>query len=118
MCELFGFSSRDTCDISGYLKTFYTHSNMHPHGWGLACMEGTEAVIEKEPIQASKSNYLKERLSVPVLPGRHSHISGMRPSAISNIRTAIHTAKRTGRDGAGRWRITAQFLNIPHWINM
>ncbi|MCD8356444.1 MAG: class II glutamine amidotransferase [Clostridia bacterium] len=65
MCELFGFSSRNQQDISSYLKEFYIHSNMHPHGWGLVTLDGNEAVIEKEPVQASKSNYLKERLSIP-----------------------------------------------------
>lgn len=52
--------------MNDYLKEFYGHSNMHPNGWGLVCLNGNEAVIEKEPLQASKSNYLKERLSVPV----------------------------------------------------
>ena len=66
MCELFGISSKESCQINGYLKEFFTHSNAHPHGWGLACAEGSEVFIEKEPIQATKSNYLKERLSVPV----------------------------------------------------
>ncbi|MDO4286856.1 MAG: class II glutamine amidotransferase [Eubacteriales bacterium] len=66
MCELFGFSARNQQDISSYLKEFYTHSKMHPHGWGLVTLDGNEAMIEKEPMQASKSNYLKERLTVPV----------------------------------------------------
>lgn len=67
MCELFGINSKESCQINDYLKEFFSHSNAHPHGWGFACMEKNEVQIEKEPIQASKSNYLKERLSVPVL---------------------------------------------------
>lgn len=63
MCELFGICSREKVVINHYLKEFYSHSIRHPHGWGLACLEGNEAVIEKEPVQATKSNYLKERLS-------------------------------------------------------
>lgn len=66
MCELFGACSQDRYQIDEYLKEFFSHSSSHPHGWGLACMEGNEISIEKEPMQASKSNYLKERLSVPV----------------------------------------------------
>ncbi len=103
MCELFGFSSRDTCDISGYLKTFYTHSNMHPHGWGLACMEGTEAVIEKEPIQASKSNYLKERLFVPV--SARTAFAHIRYATIGNIKYQnCHPYSKKDRQGR-RWTL-------------
>lgn len=66
MCELFAAASKEYQNVNSYLKTFYSHSNNHPHGWGLACMDGSEVVIEKEPIQASKSIYLKERLSQPI----------------------------------------------------
>jgi glutamine amidotransferase len=66
MCELFGFSSEKGFVINEYLKEFYSHSLKHSHGWGLACLEGNEAFIEKEPMQASKSKYLKSRLTVPI----------------------------------------------------
>lgn len=66
MCELFGMNSAESCQINEYLKEFFSHSNAHPHGWGMACMEENQVQIEKEPMQASKSAYLKERLSVPV----------------------------------------------------
>lgn len=66
VCELFGVSSKDSDCISGYIKKFYSHSNEHPDGWGLAILDGNEAMIEKEPVQASKSQYLKERLSQPI----------------------------------------------------
>lgn len=83
MCELFGFSSRNQQDISSYLKEFYIHSNMHPHGWGLVNLDGNEAVIEKEPAQASKSNYLKERLSVP-FPAKNA-FAHIRYATIGNV---------------------------------
>lgn len=67
MCQLFGISSAENCQINGYLKEFFVHSDAHPHGWGLACMEQNEVQIEKEPVQAAKSSYLKARLSIPVL---------------------------------------------------
>lgn len=67
MCELFGISSEENYQINDYLKEFFSHSSAHPHGWGLACMDKCDIQIEKEPFQASKSNYLKERLSVPVI---------------------------------------------------
>lgn len=66
MCEIFGYCARQGNIINDYLKEFYKHSNEHPHGWGLACLDGAEAFIEKEPIQATKSHYLKERLSQPI----------------------------------------------------
>ncbi len=66
MCELFGYSTENEYEINEYLKAFFKHSPKNPNGWGLACMDGNEAIIEKEPIQATKSNYLKERLKQPV----------------------------------------------------
>lgn len=66
MCELFGSCSQKPYLVNDYLKEFYSHSNRHPHGWGLACMNGQHALVEKESIQATKSNYLKERLSLPI----------------------------------------------------
>lgn len=66
MCELFGMSSKEAHLVNEYLNEFYKHSLYHPHGWGLACINGNEINIEKEPIQATKSHYLKQRLSVSV----------------------------------------------------
>lgn len=66
MCELFGFSSRTPKEINEDLKEFFSHSDQHPHGWGLALLDGSDAAIEKEPIQASKSIYLKARLREPI----------------------------------------------------
>ncbi len=66
MCELFGFTAEKETVINEYLEEFYRHSNEHPHGWGLVCLEGNEAFIEKEPIQASKSKYLEERMTAPI----------------------------------------------------
>ncbi len=66
MCEIFGLISRDDFNANDYLRTFYSHSEHHPHGWGLACISRNSALIEKESIKASESNYLKERLSQPV----------------------------------------------------
>lgn len=65
MCELFAVSSRDGIVLNEYLKTFYQRSSRHPHGWGLARLHGREAVIDKEPVQASESGYLKKLLSQP-----------------------------------------------------
>lgn len=99
MCQLFGFHSAKRCQINDYLKEFYTHSEEHPHGWGLAVMDGYEINIEKEPMKASDSSYLKKRLSVPVEV----------KSAFAHIRYATigHVEYRnchpyTGKDVSGR----------------
>lgn len=39
MCELFGVSSQQPVHINNYLKSFYRHCNMHPHGWGASTNE-------------------------------------------------------------------------------
>ncbi|MEE3428065.1 MAG: class II glutamine amidotransferase [Ruminococcus sp.] len=66
MCEIFGFSADRTYPINEYLKTFYSHSDKHPHGWGLACVSKRSALIEKESLRALDSHYLRERLSQPI----------------------------------------------------
>lgn len=66
MCEIFGVLAREKIYLNDYLKEFYRHCVEHPHGWGLARMDGTESVIEKEPVSANKSQYLKQRLSMPI----------------------------------------------------
>lgn len=66
MCEIFGLSSRVEFTANDCLYEFYSHSQNHPHGWGLACIARDNALIEKESVKASESNYLKERLSQPI----------------------------------------------------
>lgn len=66
MCELLGFSSKKEYVINDYLKEFYGHSDMHPNGWGLVCIYGSHVMIEKEPESATKSRYLKKRLTFPI----------------------------------------------------
>lgn len=66
MCMLFGLSAREELPTNEYLKAFYKNSPRHPDGWGLAVISRTDAVIEKESIEAMKSHYLKERLSAPI----------------------------------------------------
>ena len=65
MCELMAVSGGKTICLNDYLKTFFSHSSRHPNGWGLAVFYNKEVSIEKEPVTASKSLYLKERLKAP-----------------------------------------------------
>ncbi len=62
MCELLGISSAKRLYANDLLKEFYSHSEFHPNGWGLAVFHGDVASIEKEPIRAMDSIYLRQRL--------------------------------------------------------
>lgn len=99
MCELFGFSSGKSCELNAYLKEFFSHSVRHPHGWGLACVEGEEVSIEKESLEASKSNYLKERLSMPV--SGEKVLAHIRYATIGNVEYQ-NCHPYVQRDGGGR----------------
>lgn len=83
MCELFGITSVESHEINNDLKEFFSHSNAHPHGWGLACLEANNVQIEKEPIQASKSNHLRERLSTPIIA--KTALAHIRYATVGNI---------------------------------
>lgn len=63
MCELFGISSARQIPVNDLLQEFFSHSVTQPDGWGLATFSDGSVSIEKEPLQASKSAYLKERLN-------------------------------------------------------
>lgn len=62
MCELFGVSSRKRIVVNNLLKEFFSHSVKHANGWGMAIFYENSVSLEKEPVQAIKSSYLKERL--------------------------------------------------------
>lgn len=83
MCELFGYTAKTEYNINSYLKDFFKRSIGHPNGWGLASMDGNEIAVEKEPIQATKSFYLKERLSIPI---KGNNVFGhIRMATIGNV---------------------------------
>lgn len=62
MCEIFGISTASPYDVGDLLQTFFSHSVEHHSGWGIAVMSEGGAAIEKEPVRAIDSRYLKERL--------------------------------------------------------
>lgn len=68
MCELFGISAGNDMDVSPWLQMFFPHSEKNPHGWGIAYFHQNPAgragfgMLEKEPVKAARSRYLKERL--------------------------------------------------------
>lgn len=65
MCELFGVSSLNKVPVNQYLKEFSSHSVRHPNGWGMAMFYGNSVSLEKEPVPAYQSVYLRERLRHP-----------------------------------------------------
>ena len=67
MCELFGVNSKPRIKVNRYLKTFFSHSEIHRHGWGMALLYRNAASIEKEPVSANQSNYLRERIKAPIV---------------------------------------------------
>lgn len=83
MCEIFGASLKSEKCLNGYLKEFFRHSSEHPHGWGLAVSDGHGISIEKEPVQASKSGYLKCRLQQPVIT--NIALAHIRYATIGNV---------------------------------
>ena len=63
MCELFGISAGKQVTANEWLRAFYDRSNEQKDGWGLAVFRGSAVSMEKEPVKASDSAYLKQRLS-------------------------------------------------------
>ncbi|MBR1780352.1 MAG: class II glutamine amidotransferase [Oscillospiraceae bacterium] len=62
MCELMGVSASVEFDATDLLREFYSHSTDHPNGWGMATLQNGQLNIEKEPIRALDSFYLRQRL--------------------------------------------------------
>jgi len=50
-------AARDT-DVTELLREFYSHSDRHPNGWGLAIRRNGSMEITKEPVRASRSERL------------------------------------------------------------
>lgn len=62
MCEMFGVSAREPAAVNDLLREFFSHSERHGNGWGMAVFRGGLVSVEKEPVQAIHSDYLRERL--------------------------------------------------------
>lgn len=63
MCELLGLSAKRRRAVNALLREFFSHAEQHPHGWGLARFSDAGAPsIEKEPVKATESDYLRHRL--------------------------------------------------------
>lgn len=83
MCEIFGSNAKDPVSVNNYLREFYSHSCRHPHGWGIALLDGKQAWIEKEPLEAGKSDYLKILLDSRI--ESRTVLSHIRYATIGNV---------------------------------
>lgn len=99
MCELFGFSGRRRMELNEYLKEFFSHSVEHPHGWGLTLLDRDNYSIEKEPVRAIDSRYLKERLRMPIISS--TMLAHIRLATIGNLEWR-NSHPFVGMDQSGR----------------
>ncbi len=99
MCEIFGASLRKNQILNDYLKSFYSHCDAHPNGWGLAVLDGNASFVEKEPMRADSSKYLRARLSVPV--NEKAVLAHIRYATIGNVEYR-NCHPFTGKDATGR----------------
>ena len=66
MCELFAVSAGNRIPLTGLLKEFFSHSREHSNGWGIAVFEQGMQNVEREPLRATGSTYLKNRLAAGI----------------------------------------------------
>ena len=99
MCELLGICAKAPVDVHGYLKSFYSHSVHHPHGWGLMREQDGQTEIIKEPVCATGSRIISTTIR-KTKPQTHM---------LAHIRLATVGAKKynnchpyTGFDTSGR----------------
>jgi len=70
VCELFGITADSKIHINEYLTVFFGHSVEHRHGWGTALLDDNAVAVEKEPVRAVDSKYLKNRLTGDIWTSR------------------------------------------------
>jgi len=114
LCQLFAVSGAQSRDYTDELKEFFTHSVDHPHGWGMAMFyDNCSVSLEKEPECASRSRYLKQRLSQRiVVPSLLAHI---RYATIGGMEYS-NTHPFVDRDAGGRcWTLihNGTIFNYP-----
>lgn len=115
MCEIFGISSSEKIKLNGLLSEFYSHSTENPDGWGLAAFYGNAVSLEKEPISAAESSYLKNRLTEEIT--EDTLLAHIRKASVGNI-AYKNTHPFTLRDDTGRmWTLihNGTISDCPAW---
>lgn len=99
MCQIFGYSGNEAIELKEVLREFYSHSDLHPNGWGLALLNGNQANIEREVMSANKSAYLAERLRAGIAAS--TVLAHIRYATIGNVELK-NCHPFTGIDSHGR----------------
>ena len=98
MCELLGFTSARNTDRSDYLRTFFSHSDKNPHGWGMM-YETDRREILKEAVSAEKSSYLSD--IIDYMPPQKATLAHIRFATVGTINER-NCHPFTGTDISGR----------------
>lgn len=99
MCELLGISSARKVDCNDLLNPFFSHASEHPDGWGLARFYGNSVSLEKEPVSALESVYLKNRLTDEIR--EDILIAHIRKASVGNL-SYQNSHPFARRDASGR----------------
>ncbi len=103
MCELFGASLKRKADLKNYLKEFYSHCTMHPHGWGIMSESDGSLFIEKEAVRADRSDNLK--YIIGTLPMQSITLAHIRYATVgSMIQENAHPFTALDKNGR-RWTL-------------
>lgn len=86
MCEILGLTSERLYNANSLLSAFYTHCQTNADGWGLAVFRGRGVSMEKEPVRALDSIYLRHRLSREVLS--HNLAAHLRRATVGQVEYA------------------------------
>ena len=104
MCELFGVNAPRKIEINDLLDTFFSHSVEHRNGWGLAILDDTPATIDKEPVRAVDSAFLKQKLTGSIVTA--NCIAHIRKATIGDV-DLTNTHPFSGFDASGRQWVLA-----------
>ena len=99
MCEIYGFSGKRKSKLNNDLSEFFSHSSYHPHGWGLALFDGSNAEIRREIIRADRSEYLEKLFAKPILS--KNALAHIRLATIGNVELD-NCHPFTAKDKSGR----------------
>ncbi len=82
MCELLGFTSSKKTDIRDSLRSFFSHSDKNPHGWGMMYGSPGRTVV-KEAVSAEKSAFLAGLIEE--LPQQKNLLAHIRFATVGSI---------------------------------
>lgn len=99
MCELFAVTSDHNIELNWFLKNFFDHSSEHPNGWGLAFFDEGNISVEKEPVRAKDSYYLRHRLTDEIRSSRM--MAHIRRATVGDV-NFNNTHPFTAKDDSGR----------------